>query len=420
MSHFQYREGQLHAESVPLDRIAEAVGTPTYVYSRAALEANWRAFDQGLASHDATIRYSVKSNSNLAVLALFAQLGSGFDIVSGGELERVIRAGGRPDQTVFSGVAKSRDEIAQALESGIFSINLESHAELVRIHEVARSLDLKAPISVRVNPDVDAKTHPYISTGLQDNKFGVNAEQMHAIFEYASQQPHLDIVGIAVHIGSQMTSLDPIVEAIDRVVDLTEQLAKNGISIRHLDLGGGLGVRYRDEQPPTIDDYCKAVLDVLQRRSCQAAISIEPGRSVTANTGVFLSRVEYLKSNAQKHFALVDGAMNDLIRPALYDAWMDIVPVRQSNSPTKLFDVVGPVCESADFLGKQRPLAIDSGDLLAVHGAGAYGAVMASNYNSRPKPAEVLVDGDQFDIIRSRETIDEMLGTEAIPARFLT
>ncbi len=419
MSHFVYRNDLLYAELVPLDQIAKSVGTPTYVYSRAALEEHWQEFKIGLSKLDASIRYSVKSNSNLAVLALMARLGSGFDIVSGGELERVIRAGGQPEQTIFSGVAKSREEIERALSVGIFSINLESYAELIRITEVAQALNLTAPISVRVNPNIDAKTHPYISTGLEENKFGVNVDEAIAIFRHAVQQPHLKVVGIAVHIGSQMTSLEPVVEAIDRIIDLAEQLADENIWISHLDLGGGLGVRYRDEQPPTIAEYCNAVQTAMNRRNCQIAVSIEPGRSITANAGVLLSQVEYVKSTEKKQFAIVDGAMNDLIRPALYDAWMEIVPVQLKQTGSGVYDIVGPICESADFFGKQRTLAIEPGDLIAVHSAGAYGAVMASNYNTRPKPAEVLVDGDQFDQIRSRETFDEILGNESIPVKLL-
>ncbi len=418
MTQFNYQNGLLHVESVPLDKIAKTVGTPTYVYSRAALESHWREFEAGLAGLNATIRYAVKANSNLTVLALMAQLGSGFDIVSGGELERVIRAGGLAEKTIFSGVAKSHEEITAALEAGVFSLNVESFAELIRINEIAQTLDRNAPISVRVNPNIDARTHPYISTGLQENKFGVTMDEAIDIFRFAAQQPNLDIVGIAVHIGSQMTSLGPIIETIDHVIDLAEQLAVENIQIRHLDLGGGLGVCYRDEQPPTITEYCHALVSTIQRRACHIPVSIEPGRAVTADAGVLISKVEYIKSSGNRNFAVVDGAMNDLLRPALYDAWMNIVPVELNASDKNVFDIVGPICESADFLGKQRTLAIDAGDLIAVQSAGAYGAVMSSNYNSRPKPAEVLVDGDRFDTIRSRETIDEMLSTEQIPPRF--
>ncbi len=419
MNAFNYRDGLLHAEDVPLDQIASAVGTPTYVYSRAALEQHWNEFKQGFSEYDASIRYSVKSNSNLAVLALMARLGSGFDIVSGGELERVIRAGGKPEATVFSGVAKSAKEIKFALESGVFSINLESQSELMRILEIAKSLDRRAPISVRVNPDIDANTHPYISTGLREAKFGVAFEEALDIYRFAVQQSHLEVVGIAVHIGSQMISLGPIIDALESVIDFTEMLEAEGIKVRHLDLGGGLGVRYKDEQPPTISEYCDAILEVLTRRGCPLSISIEPGRAITANAGIFLSRVEYIKTTESKNFALVDGAMNDLIRPVLYDAWMDIVPVQQNSVESRIFDVVGPVCETGDFFGKDRKLAIDEGHLIAVLGAGAYGAVMSSNYNTRPKPAEVLVDGDQFFEIKTRENLDQMMDSEHIPSQFL-
>ena len=419
MNTFLYRDGLLHAEDVPLNQIASAVGTPTYVYSRAALERHWNEFSQGLSECDATIRYSVKSNSNLAVLALMARLGSGFDIVSGGELERVIRAGGRPEATVFSGVAKSAKEIKFALDSDVFSINLESQSELMRILEIAKSLERTAPISVRVNPDIDANTHPYISTGLREAKFGVAFEEALDIYRFAVQQTHLKVVGIAVHIGSQMTSLGPIIDALESVIDFTQTLEAEGIKVRHLDLGGGLGVRYRDEQPPTISEYCDAILEVLTRRGCPLSISVEPGRAITANAGVLLSQVEYIKSTETKNFALVDAAMNDLIRPVLYNAWMDIIPVQQSSVESQVFDVVGPVCETGDFFGKDRMLAIDEGHLIAVLGAGAYGAVMSSNYNTRPKPVEVLVDGDQFFVINTRETINQILDSEHIPSQFL-
>ena len=419
MNAFLYRDGLLHAEDVPLNQIASAVGTPTYVYSRAALERHWNEFSQGLSECDATIRYSVKSNSNLAVLALMARLGSGFDIVSGGELERVIRAGGRPEATVFSGVAKSAKEIKFALDSDVFSINLESQSELMRILEIAKSLERTAPISVRVNPDIDANTHPYISTGLREAKFGVAFEEALDIYRFAVQQTHLEVVGIAVHIGSQMTSLGPIIDALESVIDFTQTLEAEGIKVRHLDLGGGLGVRYRDEQPPTISEYCDAILEVLTRRGCPLSISVEPGRAITANAGVLLSQVEYIKSTETKNFALVDAAMNDLIRPVLYNAWMDIIPVQQSSVESQVFDVVGPVCETGDFFGKDRMLAIDEGHLIAVLGAGAYGAVMSSNYNTRPKPVEVLVDGDQFFVINTRETINQILDSEHIPSQFL-
>ena len=416
MNSITYRDNQLYVDNVALATIAHAVGTPAYVYSRRALEWNWQEFNQGFSPRTAAIRYSVKSNSNLAILALMAKLGSGFDIVSGGELERVIRAHGKANQTVFSGVAKSKKEIEFALKSGIFSLNVESPAELARIHITAKSLGVVAPVSVRVNPDVDAITHPHISTGLREAKFGVDFEQALELFRDAHHSEQLNIIGIAVHIGSQMTSLEPIIDALEHVIDFSEQLGEVGIEIHHLDLGGGLGVRYRDEQPPTIREYCSAIGEVLDRRNAAMSLSIEPGRAITANAGVLVTRVEYIKQTATKNFALVDGAMNDLIRPVLYDAWMDIVEVRQDhNIEAELYDVVGPVCETGDYLGKNRMLAIDPGDRLAVLGAGAYGAVMASNYNTRPRPVEILVDDEEFDVIRSRESIDEMLCLESIP-----
>ena len=417
MEHFHYRDNLLHAENIPLDRIAQTVGTPTYVYSRAALENSWQEFNRGLKEHNATIRYSVKSNSNLAVLAVMARLDSGFDIVSGGELERVIRAGGKAEQTIFSGVGKSSSEIRFALKQGIYSLNIESQAELERILMVARQLDQVAPNSIRVNPDVDAFTHPHIATGLRETKFGVTFEHALDLFRYVHQHEHLYLIGIAVHIGSQMTSLEPIVSALEHVIELSTRLADEGIDIRHLDLGGGLGVRYRDEQPPVIAEYCNAISEVLTYRNCTLPFSIEPGRAISANAGILITSVEYIKQTESKNFAVVDGAMNDLLRPVLYDAWMEIVPVRQDHNAEPLqYDVVGPICETGDYLGKNRTLAISSDSLIAVRNAGAYGSVMSSNYNTRPKPAEVLVDGSHFDVVRARETIDYMLSLESIPA----
>ena len=420
MKFFDYRDDLLHAEGVALPIIAESVGTPCYVYSQAALEQNWRSFDEGLKGRDATIFYSVKANSNLAVLALMAKLGSGFDIVSGGELQRVIRAGGRPEKTIFSGVGKSEEEIRMALEHGIFSLNLESDAELARIHEIATKLGATAPISIRVNPDVDAETHPHISTGLREAKFGIPFGEARRIYQAAVKLEHINVLGIAVHIGSQITSLAPIVNALERIIDLAEELASDGIKIQHLDLGGGLGVKYQDEQPPDIAQYCEAIGGVLDRRNCQLSISVEPGRSVTAQAGIMLSKVEYIKKAEIKNFAIVDGAMNDLLRPVLYDAWMEIIPVALGgNRAEEVYDVVGPVCETGDYLGLNRKLAVRSGDLIAVCGAGAYGAVMSSNYNSRPKPAEVMVNGDTFEQIRVRESIEHILDIEDIPNRLM-
>ena len=420
MKFFDYRDDLLHAEDVALPIIAESVGTPCYVYSQAALEQNWRSFDEGLKGRDATIFYSVKANSNLAVLALMAKLGSGFDIVSGGELQRVIRAGGRPEKTIFSGVGKSEEEIRLALEHGIFSLNLESDAELARIHEIASKLGVTAPISIRVNPDVDAKTHPHISTGLREAKFGIPFGEARRIYQTAAKLDHINVLGIAVHIGSQITSLEPIVNALERIIDLAEELASDGIKIQHLDLGGGLGVKYQDEQPPDIAQYCEAIGEVLDRRNCRLSISVEPGRSITAQAGIMLSKVEYIKKAEIKNFAIVDGAMNDLLRPVLYDAWMDIIPVALGGGrKEEVYDIVGPVCETGDYLGLNRKLAVRSGDLIAVCGAGAYGAVMSSNYNSRPKPAEVMVSGDTFEQIRARESIEQILALEDIPNRLM-
>ena len=420
MKFFEYRDNLLHAEDVALPIIAESVGTPCYIYSQAALEQNWRSFDEGLKGRDATIFYSVKANSNLAVLALMAKLGSGFDIVSGGELQRIIRAGGKLEKTIFSGVGKSEEEIRLALEHGIFSLNLESDAELTRIHEIANDLGVTAPISIRVNPDVDAETHPHISTGLREAKFGIPFGDARKIYHTAAKLDHINVLGIAVHIGSQITSLAPIVNALERIIDLAEELASDGISIQHLDLGGGLGVKYQDEQPPDIAQYCEAIGEVLDRRNCQLSISVEPGRSITAQAGIMLSKVEYIKKAEIKNFAIVDGAMNDLLRPVLYDAWMEIIPVALGGDRAEeVYDVVGPVCETGDYLGLNRKLAVRSGDLIAVCGAGAYGAVMSSNYNSRPKPAEVMVNGDTFEQIRVRESIEHILDIEDIPNRLM-
>ena len=420
MKFFEYRDNLLHAEDVALPIIAESVGTPCYIYSQAALEQNWRSFDEGLKGRDATIFYSVKANSNLAVLALMAKLGSGFDIVSGGELQRIIRAGGKLEKTIFSGVGKSEEEIRLALEHGIFSLNLESDAELARIHEIANDLGVTAPISIRVNPDVDAETHPHISTGLREAKFGIPFGDARKIYHTAAKLDHINVLGIAVHIGSQITSLAPIVNALERIIDLAEELASDGIKIQHLDLGGGLGVKYQDEQPPDIAQYCEAIGEVLDRRNCQLSISVEPGRSITAQAGIMLSKVEYIKKAEIKNFAIVDGAMNDLLRPVLYDAWMDIIPVALGGDrKEEVYDIVGPVCETGDYLGLNRKLAVRSGDLIAVCGAGAYGAVMSSNYNSRPKPAEVMVNGDTFEQIRVRESIEHILDIEDIPNRLM-
>lgn len=419
MDHFQFRNDQLYVENVPLQKVAATVGTPCYVYSSSAIKQNWLEFSRGLKSHQAQIFYSVKSNSNLGVLALLANLGSGFDIVSGGELERVIHAGGDPTRTIFSGVGKSSDEIRLALKNQLFSLNIESEAEFDRICRIAQKMGVNARISVRVNPDVDAQTHPHISTGLKENKFGVPFWSAKKIFRTAAKIENLKIVGIAVHIGSQMTSLDPIIIALERIIDLAEELAAEGIEIEHLDLGGGLGVRYQDECPPSISEYCASILEVLNRRNWLFSISIEPGRSITANAGVLVTKVEYLKNSNDKSFAIVDGAMNDLLRPALYDSWMEIKPLQtRADENPKLYDVVGPVCESGDFLGKNRQLSIRQGDCIAVFNAGAYGAVMSSNYNTRPKPAEVMVSNDRFEVVRRRESTLQILELESMPQMF--
>lgn len=421
MDHFNYRDGVLYAEDVPLSRIADEYGTPCYVYSKATFERHFRAYTEALGGHPHLICYAVKANSNLAVLGLLAKLGAGFDIVSIGELERVLKAGGDPAKVVFSGVAKQSHEMARALEVGIKCFNVESRPELERLNRVAGELDKIAPVSLRVNPDVDAGTHPYISTGLKDNKFGIPVDEALAVYELASSLPNLQVKGLDCHIGSQLTETAPFLDALDRLLVLMERLRERGIEIEHLDLGGGLGVPYRDEKPPQPFDYASQLLARLSRwEGCEAlTLLFEPGRSIAANAGVMLTRVEFLKpgenKNAPKNFAIVDAAMNDLIRPALYQAWQAIVPVdtRQARE-SALYDVVGPVCETGDFLGKERELAIAEGDLLAVRSAGAYGFVMASNYNSRPRAAELMVDGDSCHVVRARETVASLWAGEAL------
>ncbi|WP_300271363.1 diaminopimelate decarboxylase [Halomonas sp.] len=417
MDHFNYRDGVLYGEEVPLTRIAEAFGTPCYVYSKATLARHFRAYTEALGSHPHLICYAVKANSNLAVLGLLARLGAGFDIVSVGELERVLAAGGDPARVVFSGVAKQEAEMARALEVGIKCFNVESRPELERLNAVAGRLGTVAPVSLRVNPDVDAGTHPYISTGLKDNKFGIPVDEALAVYELAASLPHVKVTGLDCHIGSQLTELAPFLDALDRLLVLLERLRERGIEVEHLDLGGGLGVPYRDEHPPAPFDYATALLERLAdwEGSERLTLLFEPGRSIAANAGVLLTRVEFLKPGETKNFAIVDAAMNDLIRPALYQAWQAILPVdtrRPRESAT--YDVVGPVCETGDFLGKERELAIAPGDLLAVRSAGAYGFVMASNYNSRPRPAEVMVDGDEAHLVRRRERLEELWAGEAL------
>lgn len=404
-------------ENVRLDDIAEAVGTPCYVYSQASLEEGLNAYREGFADLNHSICYSVKANSNIAVLALMARLGAGFDIVSGGELMRVLKAGGDAGQTVFSGTGKSADEIRLALKHGVRAINLESECELLRVQAIAEELDKTASIGFRVNPDIDPRTHPHIATGLRETKFGVAPDAARELYMQADAMSHVEVSGIAVHIGSQIIELDPFLEALHAVVDLAFSLQDDGIYVQHIDLGGGLGVRYRDEHPPTPAEYGAAIARSLGARKLDMPVFIEPGRSITAQAGTLLTRVEYVKRSPRKNFAIVDAAMNDLIRPALYGAWMEISEAdAASDQPEETYDVVGPVCESGDFLGKDRRLRIAAGDLLVVRDAGAYGAVMSSNYNSRPKTAEVLVHGDRFEVIRTRESIEDMLREERIPA----
>lgn len=411
MSAFQFRNAELFAENRPVQALAEQFGTPLYIYSRAALEAHYKALDEAFGEHPHLVCYAVKANSNLAVLNVLARLGAGFDIVSSGELERVLRAGGDPRKVVFSGVGKTREEIARALEVGIHCFNVESAFEIDLIQQEAKARNVKAPVALRVNPDVDAQTHPYISTGLKENKFGVDINEALALYQYMASLSHLEIIGVDCHIGSQLTKLTPFEDAIERVLELVEKLAAQGIRIKHLDLGGGLGVRYTDETPPSPADYVQTLLKNLPK---DLPVHIEPGRSIAALAGIFVTQVIGLKPSGHKNFAVVDGAMNDLIRPTLYSAVMDIVPVQQHDHEPKVWDVVGPVCETGDFLGKDRELAIAAGDYLAVTGAGAYGFVMASNYNSRNRAAEVMVDGDQAWLIRRRETLDDQLRQESL------
>jgi len=416
MDHFLYRDGELYAEDVPLRRIAKQFGTPCYVYSRATLERHWHAFDQAFAGHSHQVCFAVKANSNLGVLNVLARLGSGFDIVSVGELERVIAAGGDPSKVLFSGVGKQEHEMRRALELGIRCFNVESEAELARLNRVAGELGRTAPVALRVNPDVDAKTHPYISTGLKENKFGIEIDEALRIYREAAAMPNIHVSGIDCHIGSQLTELSPFLDALERVLALVSRLEAEGIAIDHLDLGGGLGVRYDDEQPPEPAEYAQALAQRLGDAPYE--IFIEPGRAIAANAGVLLTRVEYLKAGEAKDFAVIDAAMNDLIRPSLYQAWQAVVPVQQNPAGRAgKYDLVGPICETGDFLGKDRQLTLDEGTLLAVRSSGAYGFTMASNYNTRPRVAEVMVDKDQAHLVRKRETVQELFaGESTIPA----
>lgn len=413
MSQFNYQNGELFAEGVALSSIAGKFGTPCYVYSRSAIESSWQAYDLALAGHDHLICYAVKANSNIAVINLLARLGSGFDIVSVGELERVIKAGGDPAKVVFAGVAKREDEMSRALEAGIRCFNVESAQELERLNQVAASMGCKAPVSLRVNPDVDADTHPYISTGLKENKFGIAMDEAAEIYQRAAELSNIEIIGVGCHIGSQLTGMKPFVDALQRLLALVDKLEANGIQIKQIDIGGGLGICYQDETPPTAADYAGAILPLLEGRN--QTLLIEPGRSIVGNAGVLVSKVEYLKVHESKAFAIVDAAMNDLLRPSLYNAWQNIQPVKIDNTiKTRIYDIVGPVCETGDFLGRDRELAIESSDLLAVHSAGAYGFTMSSSYNSRPRIPEIMVDADQVHLIRQRETVEELIAGETL------
>ena len=414
MDFFQYKNEQLYVEDLPVKQLAEEFGTPLYIYSRATLERHWHAFDSALGDHPHLICYAVKANSNIGILNIMAKLGSGFDIVSQGELERVLAAGGEASKVVFSGVAKSRAEIMRALEVGIRCFNVESIAELHHINQIAGEMGKIAPISLRVNPDVDAHTHPYISTGLKENKFGVSVDEAREVYRLAATLPHVKITGMDCHIGSQLTELQPFLDATDRLIRLIEQLQEDGITLKHLDLGGGLGVTYTDETPPHPSDYAAALLNKLKGYE-NLEIILEPGRAIAANAGILVAKVQYLKSNESRNFAITDTGMNDMIRPALYEAYMNIIEIDRTLEREKaIYDVVGPVCETSDFLGKQRELAIAEGDYIAQRSAGAYGASMSSNYNSRPRTAEVLVDGDKAHLIRRRESLSELWALERI------
>ena len=399
-------------EGVDLERVAREAGTPCFVYSRAAIENAWLGYDRALGGIAHEVCYSVKANSNLAVIDVLARLGSGFDIVSGGELARVLAAGVPGARIVFSGVGKRDDEMAAALEAGVGCFNVESAGELDRLAALAAAAGRRAPVSLRVNPDIDARTHPYITTGLRENKFGIPIGDARALYARAAANPALEVKGIDCHIGSQLASLEPYLDALDRLLGLADSLARDGIPVTHLNLGGGLGIRYRDESPPEPAAFAAAIVERLAGRGL--AIVLEPGRSIVGNAGVLLTRVEYLKRNGEKRFAVVDAAMNDLLRPALYDAWHDIMPVTPREGVPEPYEIVGPICESGDFLARERRLVLEPGDLLAVHSAGAYGFVMSSNYNSRPRAAELMVDGDRYHVVRRRETIEDLFAGETV------
>jgi diaminopimelate decarboxylase len=409
---FSYQNGTLCAEKVPLTEIAKQYGTPTFVYSRAAIERGYRDFAEACSGRDVLICYSVKANSNLAVLNLLARLGSGFDIVSGGELARVIAAGGRADRIVFSGVGKSEAELRAALEAGVLCFNVESEGELERLAAIASAAKKTAPVSLRVNPDVDPRTHPYIATGLRESKFGIPYDAALPLYRRAAKLQGIRVAGVDVHIGSQITDTAPFVAALEKVLEFVDALDATGVRLDHLDLGGGLGIRYRDENPPALKEYLGSLFGRLGGRTLR--VLFEPGRSLVGNTGLLLTRVEYLKHGASKDFAVVDAAMNDLIRPALYDAWHDVLPVTRREGPQQRYDVVGPVCESADFLARERDLAVAQGDLLAIMSAGAYGMAMSSNYNSRPRAAEIVVDGAKPWLVRERERAESLFASERL------
>lgn len=413
MDHFEYRGGELHAEDVPLADIARRHGTPCYVYSRATLTRHYQAFDRALEGSEHRVCYAVKANSSLAVLQVLARLGSGFDIVSGGELVRVLKAGGNPREVVFSGVGKTIAEIKQALVLGILCFNVESEAELTRLNEIATTLRKRAPVALRVNPDVDPKTHPYISTGLKQNKFGVDIGEAERLYRRAKDMTGIEITGIACHIGSQLLDITPYMDALDRVMALVGRLKEAGITLKHVDVGGGLGVPYRDETPPSPAELAAAIRQKLSGSGL--TILMEPGRAIAGNAGILLSRVEYLKPGSEKNFAIVDAAMNDLLRPSLYDAWHTILPVRETSQVARqVYDVVGPVCESGDWLGRDRELAISAGDLVAIRTAGAYGFTMSSNYNTRARAAEVMVDSKEMHLIRERESVEDLTRGESL------
>ena len=415
MTFFDYHKGSLCAERVRLDDIAEQFGTPCYVYSRAHIEQQWHELDKAFCDYPHTICYAVKANSNIAVLNLLARLGSGFDIVSEGELRRVLQAGGEPSNIVYSGVAKSKQELHFAIETGVRSINIESQAELERVQDIAQTLGKTVAIALRVNPDVDPQTHPYISTGLEEAKFGIPMEAAYQCYLTAAKMPNIEIHGIACHIGSQITNTQPFVDALQLVLDLLERLAEDGIAIQQLDLGGGLGIDYQGETPPDADGYINSMLDCIKQRGLSIPVAIEPGRCIVGNAGILLTQVEYLKNNSSKNFAIVDAGMNDLLRPSLYQAYHRIVNVEQrASQEEQVYDVVGPICESADVLGYGRSLSVQAGDLLAIMSAGAYAQSMASNYNSRGRAAEVIVDQDQVHCVRQREPLEDLTRGEAI------